>query len=144
MEKDHLYKRATAFMNNGMIWLMKVLKQYMATKVLHYNYQDFLTALRDDLPPLFSNVGVWILETWINRLRELGDKDMIKRAKICLDIVKRVEEKGLEYFEAKESRYHLANKFSPKKNPDAHILRSSVRPLYSYKVYARPEYYQNL
>ncbi len=69
---------------------------------------------------------------------------MVKRVKTCIDIVKRVEDKGIEYFEAKESRYHIANKFSPKKMPEAHILRSSIKPLYSYKVYARPEYYQHL
>jgi hypothetical protein len=70
MNKDHLYKNATAFMNNGMIWLMKVLKQYMAKQVLHFNYQDFIIALKEDLPPLFSNVGIWILETYLTRLRE--------------------------------------------------------------------------
>jgi len=28
MKKDHLYKKATSFMNNGMIWLLKVHKLY--------------------------------------------------------------------------------------------------------------------
>ena len=38
MKQDHLYQNATAFMNQGMIWLMKVLKKYMATQVLHFSH----------------------------------------------------------------------------------------------------------
>lgn len=118
MQKDALYKKATSFMNDGMIWLMKILKVYFAKQVLHFNYSDFKIAIRDDLPPLFSNVGQWIMENWFGRLKETGeDKVLEKKIKVCLDIMKKVEDKGLEYFD-KESRYNLINKFGPKKCPD--------------------------
>lgn len=66
MKKDHLYKKATAFMNDGQIWLLKVLKIYFVTQVLRFSYDDFIKAVENDLPPIFSNVGLWIMETWLS------------------------------------------------------------------------------
>jgi hypothetical protein len=118
MKKDHLYKRAPAFMNNGMIWMMKVQKLYFVNSVLRFNHEDFMKAVTDDLPPLFSHVGLWIVENWLSRVKEVGgDKDLEKKIKTCVDIIKKIDEKGTSYFE-KESKYHLANKFSPKKCPE--------------------------
>lgn len=65
MKKDMLYKKATAFMNNGMIWLLKVLKLYFVNSVLRFDYKDFTKAIKLDLPPLFSHVGLWIMENWL-------------------------------------------------------------------------------
>lgn len=65
MKKDLLYKKATAFMNNGMIWLLKVLKLYFVNSVLRFDYKDFKKAMKEDLPPLFSHVGLWIMENWL-------------------------------------------------------------------------------
>ena len=109
MKKDHLYKKATAFMNDGQIWLLKVLKIYFVTQVLRFSYDDFMKALENDLPPIFSNVGLWIMETWLSRTKELGDqKELEKQIKVGIEIVKTVLEKGIKHFE-KESKYHLAN-----------------------------------
>lgn len=65
MKKDLLYKKATAFMNNGMIWLLKVLKLYFVNSVLRFDYKDFTKAMKEDLSPLFSHVGLWIMENWL-------------------------------------------------------------------------------
>ena len=144
MKKDMLYETATAFMNNGMIWLMKVLKFYFVESVLRFNHADFLVAVKEDLPPLFSHVGIWIMENWLARVKELGeDKDLEKKIKACLDIIKKMNDKGVEYFE-KESRYHLMNKYSPKKCPEEVVARASIEKLYSFKIYARPEYFQHI
>ena len=84
------------------------------------------------------------METWLARTKELGDqKELEKQIKVGIEIVKTVLEKGIKHFE-KESKYHLANRYSPKKCPDQQILRKSIKPLYSYKMYARPEYFQNI
>jgi TPR repeat protein len=143
MRKDQLYKRATAYMTDGLIWMMKVLKNYMVESVLRFDHQDFLIAMRDDIPPLISEVGVWLFNTGITREKELGNKEQTKKLKICLDIIKKILDKGIEYFE-KEGKYHLMNKYSPKKCPDQHIKRQDVKFLYSYKNYARPEYFMHL
>lgn len=144
MKKDSLYKNAPAFMNDGQIWLLKVLKLYFVNQVLRFNYQDFMTAIKDDLPPLISYMGLWIMETWLARVKEIGDqKEFEKQIKVGIEIIKTILEKGIKHFE-KESKYHLANKYSPKKFPEQAIARKSVNPLYSYKIYARPEYFQNL
>jgi len=142
MRKDQLYKRATAFMNDGLIWMMKVLKLYMADTVLRFNHADFLTAVKDDIPPLVSEVGIWLFEVAVAREKELGNKDKMKQYKTCLDIINKIMEKGIEYFH-KEGKYHLMNKYSPKKCPDQHISRNDLKILYSYKNYARPEYFQH-
>ena len=129
-------------MNDGQIWMLKVLKIYFVEQVLRFDHKDFLTALRDDLPPLLSNIGVFIMENWINRLNEQGDKAKAKQVKVALEIIKKVDQKGMVYLE-KESKYHLTNKFSPKKCPDEKKVRSEIKMLYSYKFYARPEYFEN-
>ncbi len=55
---------------------------------------------------------------WLSRVKELGnDRELEKKIKVVIDIIRKIEEKGAEYFE-KESRYHLTNKFSPKKLPE--------------------------
>lgn len=143
MRKDQLYKRATAYMTDGLIWMMKVLKNYMVESVLRFDHQDFLVAVRDDIPPLISEVGVWLFNSGIVREKELGNKEQTKKMKICLDIIKKILDNGIEYFE-KEGKYHLMNKYSPKKCPDQHIKRQDVKFLYSYKNYARPEYFKHL
>jgi len=143
MRKDQLYKRATAYMTDGLIWMMKVLKLYMVDTVLRFDHKDFLIAVRDDIPPLVSEVGIWILENSINREKELGNKVRAKQYKTCLEIVKKIMNDNIDYFK-KEGKYHLMNKFSPKKCPDEHIKREDVKFLYSYKNYARAEYFQHL
>ena len=147
MRKDQLYKRATAFMTDGMVWMMKVLKIYMVDTVLHYNHKDFLAALEEDIPPMLSEVGIWIIEVAMMREKELGNKDRMKKYRTCLDIIKKiVDDKGnfsIEYFQ-KEGKYHLNNKYSPKKCPELAKSRLEVKFPYSYKNYARPEYFQHL
>lgn len=143
MRKDQLYKRATSYMTDGLIWMLKVLKLYMVDTVLRFDHADFLKAVTDDVPPLVSEVGIWILENSIVREKELGNTERMKQYKTCLDIVKKIMDKGIDYF-SKEGKYHLMNKFSPKKCPDHHIKRSGIKFLYSFKNYARPEYFQHL
>lgn len=143
MRKDQLYKRATAYMTDGLIWMMRVLKLYMTDTVLRFDHQDFLKAVRDDIPPLISEVGIWLFEVAIVREKELGNKERVKQYKTCLDIIKKILDKGIDYF-SKESKYHLMNKFSPKHCPDQHKRRQDVKFLYSYKNYARPEYFKHL
>lgn len=143
MRKDQLYKNATAYMTDGLIWMMKVLKLYMVDQVLRFDHQDFLKAVKDDIPPLISEVGIWLFEVAITREKELGNKDRIKQYRTCLDIIKKIMDKGIEYFQ-KEGKYHLMNKFSPKKCPDQRLSRNEVKFLYSYKNYARPEYFKHL
>jgi len=41
---------------------------------LRFNFEDFKVAIRDDLPPIISYVGLWIMETWLSRVKELGDQ----------------------------------------------------------------------
>jgi hypothetical protein len=143
MRKDQLYKRATAYMTDGLIWMMKVLKLYFVNTVLHFDHKDFLQAINVDIPPMISEVGIWMLENAITRCKELGDKDQMKKYKVCLDIVKKILDKGIDYF-SKEGKYHLMNKYSPKKNPDQAVKREEVQFLYSFKNYARPEYFKHL
>ena len=103
-----------------------------------------MKAIQDDLPPLLSYVGLWIMENWLARLKEIGDnKEFEKQVKTGIEIIKTILEKGTKHFE-KESKYHLANKYSPKKCPTEQVIRNKIKPLYSYRIYARPEYFLNI
>lgn len=66
--------------------------------------------------------------------------------KVAIDIInksEKIDQKGNRYFDT-ESKYHLTNKYSPKKCPDLQQFRSKIKPLYSYSFYARPEYFENI
>ncbi|CAI2368363.1 unnamed protein product [Moneuplotes crassus] len=135
MRKDQLYKRAPAYMNDGLIWMMKVLKNYMLDTVLRYDHKDFLDAVESDIPPLISEVGVWLFENEVERQKELGDKEAVKKARTCLEIIKKILKDGIEYF-TKEGKYHLMNRYSPKKCKDEQKKREEVQ--------FKPEYFKQL
>jgi ATP-dependent RNA circularization protein (DNA/RNA ligase family) len=117
MKRDFLYKNATCFMNNGMIWLLKVLKLYFVHSVLRFDFKDFQKAMKEDLPPLFSHVGLWIMENWLQRVKETEEnKELERMIKVAIDIITKAE-KQKKYFDL-ETKYHLTNKYSPKKCPE--------------------------
>lgn len=92
MKKDHLYRKATCYMNNGMIWLLKVLKLYFVNQVLWFDYKDFRRAMQEDLPPLFSNVGLWIMENWLARVKEYDEnKELERMIRVAIDIINKAE-----------------------------------------------------
>lgn len=143
-ENDKLYGRAASFLIDVQIWLLGVLRKYFRDVVLHYDYTDFMKAMKEDLLPLIGEVGLYTLENWQKRLKEKNKTEKRKQVLACIDIVKKVlENHGLQHFE-RESKYHLINRFSPKKFPDQKIKRSHVPHLYSFLYYARPEYFENL
>lgn len=125
MTKDRMYKNAPAFINEGMIWMFRPLSHYFVEQVLHFSHKDFLIAVEDDLPPMISYVGLWVLSNWSARAELAKDKDLKKRIKTASDIISKIIDKGMEYFE-KESKYHLMNKFSPKKLPEKALSRVEV------------------
>lgn len=52
--KDRLYERACGFVTDQQIWLLGVLRKYFMSQVMHFEHEDFLTALAIDLGPFLS------------------------------------------------------------------------------------------
>jgi hypothetical protein len=96
--------------------MVGVLTKYFVTQVLRFNHQDFMRALRQDLPPLLGEMGLWVLTNYANRQREKGKTEKRKMALVTIDIVKKYLEEGTDYL-GKEGKYNLINKFGPKKCP---------------------------
>ena len=103
------------------------------TQVLHFNHEDFLTALRIDLNPLLSNTGLWMAQRFAARSKLVDDADGRKRAQIVCDIIeKHMDEQGGKESLYDEKKFNFINKFGPKKLPDQVIARSDLKHLYSW------------
>ena len=55
--------------------MLGVLLKYLVRQVLHFNHQDFLTALRVDLGPLLGETGLWALKNYQVRQIEKGNDE---------------------------------------------------------------------
>ena len=62
LNKDRLYTRPVGFMTDQQIWLLGVSARYFLHNVLHFDHTDFMKAIRWDLQPLLSELGLWVLE----------------------------------------------------------------------------------
>jgi hypothetical protein len=97
--------------------MIGVLAKYFIKTVLHFSHEDFMKAVKLDIPPLLGEIGLWVLTNYCNRQKEKGKADKRKQGQVAIDIVKSYLEQNLDYL-GKENKYHFINKFSPKKFPD--------------------------
>ena len=80
--------------------------------VLRFGFNDFSVAIALDLPPMISEIGLWLLQTWERNLKIKGKTDKRKMVQTAIEIVTKILEKGDDAF-FKEARYHTTNRFSP-------------------------------
>lgn len=111
--------------------------------MLRFGFNDFNVAIALDLPPMISDIGLWLLQTWERNLKSKGKTEKRKMVQTAIEIVTKILEKGDDAF-FKEARYHSTNRFSPKKCPESAKKRGDIKHLYSYSHYARPEYFEHL
>ena len=52
--------------------MIGVLKKYMISKVLRFNHNDFIKAMKIDVGPLLGEVGIWAITHYCNRMKEKG------------------------------------------------------------------------
>jgi hypothetical protein len=122
LQKDRLYLKASGFLQQNGIWIMAALMKYMVKKVLHFTHEDFMKAIKIDLAPLMSNMGVWMLQHYADKVKQQGKMDKLKKVRVALEIVKNIMEKDMAYI-SQEKKYNFINKFGPKKCPDQVIAR---------------------
>lgn len=65
--KDRLYQRPVGFMQDQQIWMVGVLTRYFIKTVLHYDHQDFIKAIKEDVAPLLGELGIWAITNYMNR-----------------------------------------------------------------------------
>jgi hypothetical protein len=46
--------------------------KYFLKQVMHFEHEDFLTALKIDLGPLLGETGLWALRGYEQRMQEKG------------------------------------------------------------------------
>ena len=110
--------------------------------MLHFNHQDFLTALRVDLGPLLGETGLWALKNYQVRQIEKGNDEGKRKARVAMDLITNYLENGFDSL-GKESKYNLQNRFSPKKMAARQVLRSSLPFLYSWMHYAPLNFFES-
>ena len=135
IQRDRLYKRPAGYVEQNGIWIVAVLLKYFMKQVLHFSHVDFMKAMKEDLGPVQGEVGMWVLQNYIDFQKARGKDDNKKRAMIVMEIIKSFLEKQYEYI-GKETKYNFINKYSPKKMPEKVILRSSIKIVYSWMHHA--------
>lgn len=91
-----MYQLPSGFMLDSQIFLIGLLSHQFVEKVLRFNHVDFLKALKVDLGPILGNVGLWALKNLQSRARQSGDDTLKKKYNICIDIVDKYMESGLD------------------------------------------------
>jgi hypothetical protein len=77
--------------------MIGVLTKYFVKQVLRFDHQDFMKAMRNDLPPLLGEMGLWVLTNYANRQQEKGKTEKRKMAQVAIEIVKNYQENGFDY-----------------------------------------------
>jgi hypothetical protein len=121
---------------------MGVLTKYATKKVLHFNHNDFLMAIRADLTPLLGNTGLWVIKNYMTRQAEKGNDEKKKRARTILDIIQNYLDNGIDQL-SRLNKFNMMNKFGPKKMPNQ-VLKRSDQMLYSWTHYAPQSYFEDI
>lgn len=80
---DTLYKRPSEpFMDNNGNWFLTLQVKSFVTQIMHYPYEDFILCLKEELLPIFSSVGLLILENWLARLKSKSKDTKAKQGLI--------------------------------------------------------------
>ena len=129
--KDRMYHRPCGFINDQQIWMVGVQIQYFINTVLRFSHKDFIKAVKTDLGPILGDLGLWSLKCQQDQAKEKKDNELKKKIQICMDIVEKYLENGLDTL-GDEKKYNFMNKFGPKKCPDQQIKRESLKHMYSW------------
>lgn len=121
---------------------MGVLTKYATKKVLHFNHNDFMMALRADLTPLLGNTGLWVIKNYMTRQTEKGNEEKKKRARTVLDIIQNYLDNGMTQL-SRLNKFNMMNKFGPKKMPDQ-VVKRSDQILYSWNHYAPQAFFEDI
>ena len=89
----------------------------MASQAIRFSHKDFLKSLILDLGPILGDLGLWSLKCLQDVAKEKKDNDLKKRLAVCIEIVEKYLENGLDTL-GDEKKYNFMNKFGPKKCPD--------------------------
>lgn len=90
---------------------------YFVNSVLRFDHKDFLKAMKMDVGPILGHTGLWALRCLSNHAKEIGDKDLKKKAQIGTEIIEKYMDAGLDVL-GEEKKYNFINKFGPKKCPE--------------------------
>jgi hypothetical protein len=67
---------------------------------------------------------------------------MKKRIQVCIDIIEKYLENGLDTL-GDEKKYNFMNKFGPKKCPGEQVVRESIKNMYSWQHYAPLQWFEH-
>lgn len=140
--KDRLYERPSGCITDQQIWMVGVLMKYFMNEVMHFEHEDFLTALSVDLGPLLGETGLWFIHNYEIRQQDKNKTEKRKLAKVAQELISEYMANGLEKL-GKLSMYNMKNKYCPKKLPNEKRTRSEIKFIYSWSHYAPLDWFQS-
>ena len=84
LHKDRLYQRPSGFIEDNKVWLIGVQLRYLVKTMLRFDHIDFLKALRVDISPMLSEVGLWVLKNYEVRQKEKGKQEKRKMTQVAI------------------------------------------------------------
>lgn len=149
---DALYKRpSVVFLENKGNWFLTIqarnvnilyLNQQLVKTAINYTFQEFIICLKDELLPVFSSVGLYLLENWLSRTRgkKKDTKEKQQAIHVAIDLVNLylaevliiIKQQGIDGLIEKLKR--------SKKKP----VQLPPRLRYNYADYIHPSYFKAL
>lgn len=117
--------------------------KYFLKSVMHFQHEDFLTALKVDLGPLLGEAGLWALKNYENRMAEAGKEEKKKKARNAIDLITEYLENGLDNL-GKLTKFNVKNRYGPKKLPESATTRETIKNVYSWTHYAPLSWFQHI
>lgn len=163
VQTDALYKRPSVqFIENKGNWFFtiqikhviffNIVKKKLLEYALNYPYEEFIIALKEELLPIFSSVGVYILENMRERLK--NKKKDVKVKKILVDNALELVNlyltdvififlKGKKGLDGIIEKLKLMQKRKAKKSEGSEIIQFPITR-YIYTDYIHPSYFAEL
>ena len=116
---------------------------YFLNSVLRFDHKDFIKAIKIDVGPILGYTGLWALRCLSNHAKEVKDNELKKKVAVATELIEKYLESGLDVI-GEEKKYNFFNKFGPKKCPEQHVKRDSLKHLYSWQHYAPLQWFEHV
>lgn len=133
---DTLYKRPSEpYIDNNGNWFLTMQAKSFVKQVIHYPWEDFVVCLKEELLPVFSSVGLLILDNWrvLTKAKAKDTKEKQETIERAMEFINIYISEGMEELLRKFKRY--------KKKEGKVELKPRIR--YFYMDYIHPSYFKS-
>ncbi|MDR3736462.1 MAG: zinc finger MYND domain-containing protein [Acidobacteriaceae bacterium] len=132
-QTDALYKRpSVVFLENKGNWFLSMQVKNFVSNVLGYPLADFVITLKEELLPVFSSLGLYMLENWLARAQSSKKKNKAKIQALqdAIELVTLYLAEGLEGLMEKLKRRQKKFTVAPKADRKKYLYTDYIHPSY--------------